>query len=105
MYDEELTIPIFLARLRPVLDGLGVSYEVACIDDGSRDNTAALIREAIIEWPELRLIRLLRNSGQQAALSCGFASARGDYVVTIDADLQDPPEVIARMLAVARSSQ
>jgi dolichol-phosphate mannosyltransferase len=105
MYDEQLTIPLFLARLRPVLDGLGLSYEVACIDDGSRDATAALVREAMSDWPELRLIRLMRNSGQQAALSCGFASARGDYVVTIDADLQDPPEVISRMVAVARSAK
>lgn len=105
MYNEELVIPLFLERLRPVLDGQGLTYEVACVDDGSRDRTAALVREAMGTWPELRLIRLMRNSGHQAALTCGFAAARGDYVVTIDADLQDPPEVIPRMIAVAESTK
>lgn len=104
MYNEELVVPLFLDRLRPVLDGLGLAYEVACVDDGSRDQTATLVREAMAQWPELRLIRLMRNSGHQAALSCGFAAARGQHVVTIDADLQDPPEVIAQMLAVAHST-
>lgn len=105
MYDEEQVVPAFLARLRPVLEGLGISYEVACVDDGSRDKTAALIGEAMEVWPELRLIRLLRNSGHQAALTCGFVFARGDYVVTIDADLQDPPEAISGMVEVALSTK
>lgn len=104
MYNEELVLPLFLARLRPVLDGLGLSYEVACVDDGSRDQTASLVTEAMAGWPELRLIRLLRNSGHQAALTCGFSAARGDYVLTMDADLQDPPEVISRMVDTALST-
>ena len=104
MYNEELVLPLFLARLRPVLDGLGLSYEVACIDDGSRDQTASLVTDAMAGWPELRLIRLLRNSGHQAALTCGFSAARGDYVLTMDADLQDPPEVISRMVDTALST-
>lgn len=102
MYDEERVVPLFLERLRPVLDELSVSYEVLAIDDGSRDKTAVLIAEAQVSWPELRLIRLMRNSGHQAALTAGFVRARGDYLVTIDADLQDPPETIAEMLRVAR---
>lgn len=105
MCDEELVAPLLFARLRPVLDRLGLAYEVACVDDGSRDRTAAVVREAMGSWPQLRLIRLLRNSGHQAALTCGFTSARGDYVVTIDADLQDPPEVIAQLVEVAVSTK
>ncbi|MEV8376894.1 glycosyltransferase family 2 protein [Kribbella sp. NPDC056861] len=102
MYDEEEVLPIFFERMHPLLDGLGIAYEVLVVDDGSRDKTAALVTEAAATWPQLRLVRLLRNSGHQAALSAGFRKARGEYLVTIDADLQDPPEVIADLLATAR---
>jgi dolichol-phosphate mannosyltransferase len=102
MYDEEEVLPIFFERMHPLLDGLGIPYEVLVVDDGSRDKTAALVTDATAGWPQLRLVRLLRNSGHQAALSAGFRRARGEYLVTIDADLQDPPEVIADLLATAR---
>jgi glycosyltransferase involved in cell wall biosynthesis len=102
MYDEEEVLPIFFDRMRPLLDGLGVSYELLVVDDGSRDATASSLLAAATDWPQLRLVRLLRNSGHQAALSAGFRRARGNYLVTIDADLQDPPEVIAELLATAR---
>jgi glycosyltransferase involved in cell wall biosynthesis len=104
MYDEEDVLPIFVERMRPVLDSLRISYELVVVDDGSRDQTAALLTVAARDWPELRLVRLLRNSGHQAALSAGFRRARGEYVVTIDADLQDPPEVVAELLAKARDA-
>ncbi len=102
MYDEEAVLPIFFERVRPLLDGLGIDYELLVVDDGSRDGTASLLLADAVDWPELRLVRLLRNSGHQAALSAGFRRARGRYVVTIDADLQDPPEVIAELLTAAR---
>ncbi|TDD14042.1 glycosyltransferase [Kribbella turkmenica] len=102
MYDEEDVLPMFFERMRPLLDGLGISYELLVVDDGSRDTTAALLLDATKDWPRLRVVRLLRNSGHQAAQSAGFRRARGEYVVTIDADLQDPPEVIAEFLAAAR---
>jgi polyisoprenyl-phosphate glycosyltransferase len=76
---------------------------VVAVDDGSLDGTVAAVRVARTEWPELRLVRLRRNSGHQAALLAGLHLARGDYVVTIDADLQDPPEVIGQMLTLARA--
>lgn len=98
MYNESDVIDLFVRRLRPVLDGLDVGYEVVCVDDGSRDDTAAQLAGHARTWAELRLVRLLRNSGHQAALTSGMAGSRGQYVVTIDADLQDPPEVIAEML-------
>lgn len=104
MYDEADVLPLFLVRLRPVLDHLAVPYEVVVIDDGSRDATADLVGWARQDWPQLRLVRLLRNAGHQAAIGAGLQLSRGDYVVTIDADLQDPPEEIAAMLELARSS-
>jgi dolichol-phosphate mannosyltransferase len=102
MYDEEEVLPIFFERMHPLLDGLGITYEVLVVDDGSRDATATLLLAAAADWPQLRVVRLLRNSGHQAALSAGFRRARGEYLVSIDADLQDPPEVIADLLATAR---
>jgi len=107
MYDEEQVVGLFLQRLRPVVDGLadehGLGYEVVCVDDGSRDRTADLLMAARREWPELRVVRLVRNAGHQAALTAGFDAARGGYVVTIDADLQDPPETISDMYQLARA--
>ncbi|MFF5172524.1 glycosyltransferase family 2 protein [Micromonospora sp. NPDC000089] len=102
MFNEAAVIPALVDRLRPVLDALGVDYEVVAVDDGSRDDTAALVAERAREWPQLRLIRLRRNSGHQAALTAGLHRARGRWVVSIDADLQDPPEAIAEMLRLAR---
>jgi glycosyltransferase involved in cell wall biosynthesis len=102
MYDEEEVLPIFFERMHPLLEGLGITYELLVVDDGSRDATAAMLLKAAEDWPQLRVVRLLRNSGHQAAQSAGFRRARGQYLVTIDADLQDPPEVIAELLEAAR---
>lgn len=103
MYNEEKVIPALVARLRPALDDLGVTYEVVAVDDGSADRTAQLLFEHGRTWPELRLVKLRRNSGHQAALTAGLQRAVGDWVVSIDADLQDPPETIAEMLRTART--
>lgn len=102
MYNEQEVLPLLAQRLRPVLDGLATTYEVVCVDDGSRDLTPALLLRLAREWAEVRVVRLRANAGHQAAISAGLARARGDFVVTIDADLQDPPEVIAEMLTAAR---
>lgn len=105
MFDEEDVLPLFVERLRPVVDGLGVPYEVLVVDDGSRDRTPILLQQHRPDWPELRVLRLRANAGHQAAISAGLARSRGDYVVTIDADLQDPPELIGQMLQLARDEQ
>ena len=102
MYNEEDVLPLLVERLRPLLENLDTSYEVVAVDDGSTDLTAALLQRLHREWAEFRVVRLRANAGHQAAISAGLLSARGDYVVTIDADLQDPPEVMARMLAKAK---
>lgn len=102
MYNEREAVDHFVARLRPVLDALDVAYEVVAVDDGSTDATPAVLAGMRRGWPELRVIRLRRNSGHQAALIAGLFRARGDYVASIDADLQDPPEVLVEMVRLAR---
>jgi glycosyltransferase involved in cell wall biosynthesis len=102
MYNEREAVDHFVGRLRPVLDGLGVTYEVVAVDDGSRDATVARLMQLREDWAQLRVISLRRNVGHQTALRAGLHSARGEYVVSIDADLQDPPEVIGEMLRAAR---
>jgi dolichol-phosphate mannosyltransferase len=102
MYNEEDVLPLLVDRLEPVLARLDVTYEVVAVDDGSTDLTPAILQRLCREWEQLRVVRLRANAGHQAAISAGLECARGDFVVTIDADLQDPPEVIASMLAKAR---
>ncbi|MFE0462843.1 glycosyltransferase family 2 protein [Kitasatospora sp. NPDC058965] len=102
MYNEEDALPALVARLRPALDGTGVSYEVVAVDDGSADKTAVLLEDFRAQWPNLRIVKLRRNSGHQAALTAGLHSSVGAYVASIDADLQDPPEKIPEMLELAR---
>ena len=102
MFNEQEVLPLFYLRLRTALDQLDISYEVVAVDDGSRDDTAQLTQSERASWPELRLLRLLRNSGHQAAIGAGLERSRGDYAVTIDADLQDPPEAIGPMYSMAR---
>lgn len=102
MFNEEDVLPLLVERLRPLLDGMGVTYEVVAVDDGSTDLTAAMLQRHHRDWQQLRVVRLRTNAGHQAAMSAGLVSARGDYVVTLDADLQDPPEVISEMLAAAK---
>ncbi|MFE1320325.1 glycosyltransferase family 2 protein [Kitasatospora phosalacinea] len=102
MYNEEAALPALVARLRPALDGTNVSYEVVAVDDGSADRTAELLEEIRLGWSELRIVKLRRNSGHQAALTAGLHSSVGDYVASIDADLQDPPEKIPEMLELAQ---
>jgi dolichol-phosphate mannosyltransferase len=102
MYNEQDVLPLMAPRLRAVLDGLGESYEVVAVDDGSTDATSAVLAGLRRTWPQLRVVRLRRNCGHQAALTAGLHRAIGDYVASIDADLQDPPELIADMLHLAR---
>ncbi len=102
VFNEEDVLPLLAQRLRPVADGLGRSYEVITVDDGSSDQSPVVLQRLRREWPQLRVVRLRANAGHQAAISAGLACARGDYVVTLDADLQDPPEVLPEMLAATR---
>lgn len=100
VYNEEQGLEALFARLYPALDALRQPYEVIFINDGSRDRSAALLRQQFHKRPECtRVILLNGNFGQHMAIMAGFEHCRGKRIVTLDADLQNPPEEIARLLA------
>jgi dolichol-phosphate mannosyltransferase len=98
-YNEEKGLPEFVTRVTAVCSGLGCAYEIILINDGSRDHTLAAALRLAQENPCLRVVNLFRNFGHQAAVTAGLDHAEADAVVIIDSDLQDPPEVIAEMVA------
>jgi len=100
VYNEEPALAALFARLYPALDALGRPYELLLVDDGSRDRSPQLLREQFERRPDVtRALLLAGNFGQHMAILAGFERARGEVVVTLDADLQNPPEEIARLLA------
>ncbi|HET7586766.1 MAG TPA: glycosyltransferase [Gammaproteobacteria bacterium] len=100
VYNEEDGLQALFDRLYPALDALGCSYECVFVDDGSADGSAALLRRQFEQRPhETRIVYLQSNFGQHAAIMAGFKYARGGKVVTLDADLQNPPEEIAKLVA------
>jgi len=100
VYNEEAVLPALFARLYPALDALGRSYEVVFVNDGSQDRSAALLREQFQKRPDVtRVILFNGNFGQHMAILAGFEHVRGSRIVTLDADLQNPPEEIAKLLA------
>ena len=100
VYNEQSGLQKLFDRLYPALDALGHPYEVIFIDDGSADRSVAMLREQFEKTPDkTRVIVLARNAGQHMAILAGFAYSRGDYVITLDADLQNPPEEIAKLVA------
>src|ERR1700749_2027748 len=104
VYNEEAGLAALFERLYPELDKLGRQYEVIFVDDGSSDRSVAVLREQFQRRPDVtRVVVLARNAGQHMAIMAGFAQTRGDYVVTLDADLQNPPEEIANILAAMDS--
>jgi glycosyltransferase involved in cell wall biosynthesis len=99
IFNEEENIPSLLEQLLSALKQLGLRYEIIAVDDGSRDNGAAVLKRYAAEIPELKIVRLRRNSGQAAAIMAGLERATGEVVVTIDADLQNDPDDIAKLVA------
>ena len=100
VYNEEESLPALFARLYPALDALGSTYEVVFVNDGSQDRSAAMLREQYQKRPDVtRVILFNGNFGQHMAIIAGFDHCRGERVVTLDADLQNPPEEIANLLA------
>jgi undecaprenyl-phosphate 4-deoxy-4-formamido-L-arabinose transferase len=100
VYNEEASLPALFARLYPALDALGAAYEVIFVNDGSSDRSAAILREQFERRPEAtRVILFNGNFGQHLAIMAGFEASRGERIVTLDADLQNPPEEIAKLLA------
>jgi glycosyltransferase involved in cell wall biosynthesis len=98
VYNEEDNIKPLIAELRNVLPTLGRSYEIIFVDDGSRDRSFDILHEAASQDPLIRIIRFTKNAGQTAAFNAGFGAAQGDIVVTMDADLQNDPHDIPRLV-------
>ncbi|NJN17833.1 MAG: glycosyltransferase family 2 protein [Oscillochloris sp.] len=101
IYNEEESIPALYERLTTELERYGRSYEIIAVDDGSRDRSFALLRDLAVADDRLRVVRFRRNFGQTAAFAAGFDRARGEYIVTIDADLQNDPADIPNLMAKA----
>ncbi|MDQ4078831.1 MAG: glycosyltransferase family 2 protein [Chloroflexota bacterium] len=99
VWNEEETIPEFYRRMTVVLEGIGVPYELILVNDGSIDHSPEIMRALHVRDPRVRVISFARNFGHQIAITAGMDYARGDAVVVIDSDLQDPPEVIPEMFA------
>ncbi len=98
-YNEEEVLPEFYRRVREVMDAIGEPWELILVNDGSRDNTLAIMRELHEKDPRVKIVSFSRNFGHQLAITAGLDYASGDAVIIIDADLQDPPEVIADLIA------
>jgi glycosyltransferase involved in cell wall biosynthesis len=99
VHDEERTVALLFDELQSALDPLGQPWETVFVDDGSTDGSFAALTRLHDAHDNVRVVRLRRNFGKAAALAAGFANAEGDIVVTIDADLQDDPAEIPRLLA------
>ncbi len=98
-YNEEESLPHLYERLTEVLDQVGEKYEIILANDGSRDNTGLVINDLVDKDARIRGVHLSRNFGHQLCLTAGLDHARGDVIVMMDADLQDPPELVNEMLA------
>jgi len=100
VYNEEAGLAALFARLYPALDALGEPYEVIFVNDGSRDRSAALLKDQFLLRPDVtRVVLFNGNYGQHLAIMAGFERVQGERIVTLDADLQNPPEEIGKLLA------
>jgi undecaprenyl-phosphate 4-deoxy-4-formamido-L-arabinose transferase len=103
VYNEEAGLEVLFARLYPALDALKESYEIVFVDDGSKDKSVAILREQFKRRPDVtRVVILALNAGQHNAIMAGFTRTRGKIIVTLDADLQNPPEEIGKLAAKMR---
>ena len=103
-FNEQQVLPDFLRRVAQVCTALSLRYEIVLVDDGSRDATWDIIVQAAMADARILGVRLRRNHGHQTALSAGLAASSGDLVLIIDADLQDPPELLPTMIDTMRSA-
>lgn len=99
IFNEEAVLPLLVRRLQQLVDKLDAPAELIFVDDGSSDTSAIFLRGLAASEPNVRLIELSRNFGHQIAITAGMDAARGDAVIVMDADLQDPPEVVLDLIA------
>jgi polyisoprenyl-phosphate glycosyltransferase len=98
MYNEDQVAALFVERVLPILSRITPDFEILCVNDGSRDGTLQVLRAIHLREPRVKIVDLSRNFGKEVALTAGLDHATGDAVVPIDADLQDPPELIEEMV-------
>lgn len=98
LYNEAAVLPLLIPRLLAILQTTGLRHEIVFVDDGSQDYSLPLLRQAVAQGQPLRIVVLSRNFGKEAAVSAGLEHCRGDAVIVMDADLQDPPELIPEMV-------
>jgi glycosyltransferase involved in cell wall biosynthesis len=99
LYNEEESLPELTDKLHQTMEKMQISYEIIFVDDGSSDHSYDVLHQLHQKHPEVKIIQFRTNYGKSAALSVGFKHAQGDIIVTMDADLQDDPEEISRLLA------
>jgi undecaprenyl-phosphate 4-deoxy-4-formamido-L-arabinose transferase len=99
VYNEEAVLPTLFTRLYPALDALKIAFEIVFVNDGSKDRSVALLRQQFLLRPkETRVVMFHANFGQHSAVMAGLAYSRGEFVITLDADLQNPPEEIGKLV-------
>src|SRR5579871_75920 len=98
VYNSEQSLPILAERLHALLPSLAGQYEAVLVNDGSRDNSSQVMDQLAARYPWLRPIQLMRNYGQHNALLCGIRQASHEIIITMDDDLQNPPEEIVKLL-------
>ena len=104
-YNEQEALPVFYRETAKVLASMDCDCELLLINDGSRDNTLAVMKELAAADPRVLYFSFSRNFGKEAAMYAGFCNARGDYIAVMDADLQDPPSLLPEMLRILQSGQ
>lgn len=102
-FNEQESLPLFYEKITEVLGGLGEDYELLFVNDGSRDGTMDVLRSLAGTDAHVTYLSFSRNFGKEAAMYAGFCNANGDYVAVMDADLQDPPELLPQMLDLLRT--
>ncbi len=99
VYNEEKNLPILIPQISQILDSLGKSYEMIFVDDGSTDGSRKILKEMISQYPQIHILGFKKNCGETAAIAAGLKEARGNVVITMDADLQNDPKDIPTLIA------
>lgn len=102
-YNEEESIPVFYRETKRILECMGVGYEIVFIDDGSNDGTLSIMQKMAEEDTAVSYLSFSRNFGKESAIYAGFCNASGDYVAVMDADMQDPPSLLPKMISIIES--
>ena len=104
-FNEEEALPIFYKTITPILSALPAEYELVFVDDGSKDNTASIMKKVALEDDRVKYVIFSRNFGKEAAMYAGMQQAKGNYVAIMDVDLQDPPEKLSEMYSTLKKEE